>query len=133
MSSSDSPEPVGWLGATSIDCADPVVLADFYAELLGWRRMHETPDGGVVVITNGSHNLAMMRVDGYRPPTWPAPEVPQQMHLDIAVDDLDAAQARAVELGAQVVPDQPAPSVWRVLVDPAGHPFCVTTAHGPRT
>lgn len=130
MTSADSSEPVGWLGATSIDRADPAELADFYARLLGWRRMHETPDGGVVVITNGSHNLAMMRVDNYRPPTWPDPGVPQQMHLDVAVDDLDTAVARAVELGARLVAEQPGPSVWRVLVDPAGHPFCVTTAHG---
>ena len=64
--------PVGRLGATSIDCPDPAELADFYGALLGMRRLVETPDGGVVAITDGAAILAMMRVDPYVAPTWPA-------------------------------------------------------------
>ena len=54
----------------------------------------------------------------------------QQMHLDIAVTDLPAAVAAAVELGAVEAAHQPEPDVWRVLLDPAGHPFCLTTVAG---
>jgi hypothetical protein len=49
------------------------------------------------------------------------------MHFDISVTDLDRAAARALALGAKQAEHQPAPDLWRVLVDPAGHPFCLTT------
>jgi hypothetical protein len=45
------------------------------------------------------------------------------MHLDVSVNDLDVAVARAVAFGAEHQAD---PSRWRVLFDPAGHPFCLT-------
>jgi catechol 2,3-dioxygenase-like lactoylglutathione lyase family enzyme len=120
-------EPVGRLGATSIDCPDPAALADFYGALLGMRRLVETPDGGVVAITDGAATLALMRVDDYVPPTWPEPGQLQQMHLDVSVTDLDAAVAGAVALGAREADHQADPARWRVLHDPAGHPFCLTT------
>jgi predicted enzyme related to lactoylglutathione lyase len=59
---------------------------------------------------------------------WPDPREPKRIHLDLAVDDLDAAQQRAVELGAKVADPQPAPDRWRVMIDPAGHPFCLSPA-----
>ncbi len=49
------------------------------------------------------------------------------MHFDLAVRDLEAAQAEAVRLGATLAAAQPAPGRWRVLLDPAGHPFCLST------
>ena len=52
--------------------------------------------------------------------------MPKQIHLDLAVDDLDAAETEAVRLGARLADEQPAPDRWRVLLDPAGHPFCLT-------
>lgn len=121
---------VGRLGATSIDCPDPDALADFYAALLGMRLLFRTPDGGVVAITDGAQTLAMMRVPDHAAPTWPEPGRPQQMHLDVSVADLDVAVARAVELGAREHGFQADPARWRVLLDPAGHPFCLTTV-GP--
>jgi hypothetical protein len=45
-------------------------------------------------------------------------------HLDIHVDGLDAEVARAIGLGARLADDQPQSDV-RVMVDPAGHPFCL--------
>lgn len=120
-------DPVGRLGATSIDCPDPAVLADFYGALLGMRRLVEAPDGSVIAITDGTQNLAMMRVADFVPPTWPEPGQLQQMHLDVSVDELDVAVERAVALGARVAEHQRDPSRWRVLFDPAGHPFCLTT------
>jgi catechol 2,3-dioxygenase-like lactoylglutathione lyase family enzyme len=120
-------EPVGRLGATSIDCPDPAELADFYGALLGMRRLVESPDGSVIAMTDGANTLAMMRVADYVAPTWPDAGQRQQMHLDVSVSDLDAAAARAVALGARQAEHQPQPSMWRVLLDPAGHPFCLTT------
>lgn len=119
--------PVGRLGATSIDCPDPAVLADFYCALLGMRRLVETPDGGVIAITDGAATLALMRVADYVAPTWPEPGQLQQMHLDVSVTDLDAGVRAAVELGAREADHQADPARWRVLMDPAGHPFCLTT------
>jgi hypothetical protein len=69
----------------------------------------------------------MMRVSDYVPPTWPEPGQLQQMHLDVFVADLDDAVTRAVALGAQLAEHQAQPATWRVLIDPAGHPFCLTT------
>ncbi|MGE2735800.1 VOC family protein [Mycolicibacterium vaccae] len=119
--------PIGRLGATSVDCPDPGALADFYAALLGMRRIVERPDGGVVAISDGTQTLAFLRVDDYVAPTWPAPGQAQQMHLDVSVTDLDAAVVAAEGLGARQAAHQPQPDGWRVMFDPAGHPFCLTT------
>jgi len=119
--------PVGRLGATSIDCPDPAELADFYCGLLGMRRLVESPDGGVIAITDGAQTLAMMRVADYVAPTWPGPGQLQQMHLDVSVSELDTAVAQAVALGAREAAHQADATRWRVLIDPAGHPFCLTT------
>jgi hypothetical protein len=61
------------------------------------------------------------------PPTWPQGPVPKQAHLDLDVDDLDQAEMRAVSLGAVRADFQEAPDRFRVLLDPAGHPFCLST------
>jgi hypothetical protein len=63
-------------------------------------------------------------VADYQPPEWPSQERPQQFHLDFLVDDLDTAEAAAVELGAVKAEHQPGTS-FRVFLDPAGHPFCL--------
>jgi hypothetical protein len=52
--------------------------------------------------------------------------VGKQFHLDLAVDDLDEAERAALGVGATKAEHQPEPDRWRVLLDPAGHPFCVT-------
>ncbi len=71
--------------------------------------------------------LAAMQIDDYTPPSWPTGDVPKQMHLDLAVTDLEAAYADALRLGARSADFQPAPDRRRILFDPAGHPFCLTT------
>ena len=71
--------------------------------------------------------LAAVRVPDYVPPTWPDGPIPKQMHLDLSVDDLEEAEARALRLGAREADAQPAPERWRVLLDPAGRPFCLST------
>jgi hypothetical protein len=69
----------------------------------------------------------MQRVDHYSPPSWPDPGSPKQLHLDLACEDLDAAVAAAVGHGAVEAAEQPSPERWRVMTDPAGHPFCLST------
>lgn len=107
----------------NLECLDPVVLATFWAALLGGEVAIETPDFCAVKLD--SQYLGATRVVGYQPPTWPSAARSQQIHLDLAVDDLDAAEERALGLGATKEPTQPSPARCRVLRDPAGHPFCL--------
>jgi hypothetical protein len=106
-----------------LDCADPDGLAAFWAGILGGEV---TPIGdGAVMVENKGTPVAALRVPGYQPPTWPSGAIPKQAHLDLAVGDLDAAEAEAIRLGARRADEQPHPTRWRVMLDPAGHPFCL--------
>ena len=113
------------LGLTAIDCSDPAVLADFWASLLGGEVVHRN-DEFHAVKADGDW-LVAVKVQDYQPPTWPDPSVPKQIHLHLKVDELDAAQADAVRLGARIATEQINPGKWRILLDPAGHPFCLAT------
>ncbi|WP_104103331.1 VOC family protein [Arthrobacter sp. 08Y14] len=119
-------ERVGQLASISLDCPDPDALAEFYCALLGLVEAFATPDRGVVALSGAGPMLTLMRADDYIPPSWPDGPQRQQMHLDIAVEDVDDAMNAAVVLGAKPADHQPAPEQWRVLLDPAGHPFCLT-------
>ncbi|GAB3445601.1 VOC family protein [Streptomonospora sediminis] len=111
--------------AVTFDCADPAELARFYGEALGLPTVFSS-DHFVLLGQEGSAGLGFNRLDDHRRPTWPEPGLPKQAHLELSVDDLDAAQARMLELGAAEPAVQPDPDRWRVLLDPAGHPFCIT-------
>jgi catechol 2,3-dioxygenase-like lactoylglutathione lyase family enzyme len=126
-SGSTAPARVGRLASVSLDCPDAPALADFYAALLGMSRLFETPDGHLIALTDGAMCVTMMQIEDYEPPTWPHKGQSQQMHLDLAVTDLEPAVAAATALGAREAAHQANPSAWRVLIDPAGHPFCLTT------
>jgi hypothetical protein len=111
------------LGLICLDCEDPASLAAFWAGLLGGEV---TPvDDDVVVVGNKGTPVAALRVPDYQPPTWPGGAIPKQVHLDLSVADLDAAEAEAIRLGARRADEQPWPTRWRVMLDPAGHPFCL--------
>lgn len=115
----------GWVG-TVLSAEDPIALAHFYSALFGWEVSRETPDWVTIRMPGTTHYLAFA-VDGHHvAPTWPsAPGRPtMQLHLDVGVTDLDAAVEDAIALGARLAPYQPQPDV-RVLLDPAGHPFCL--------
>jgi hypothetical protein len=108
--------------AVSLDCADHVELAAFYAALLGGSILWSTDSASAV--RAGSITLIAQRVEGYERPVWPGASI---VHLDISGPDLDldASTAFAQARGATLAPAQPDPR-WVVLLDPAGHPFCVT-------
>ena len=114
-----------WWG-TSIEAPDPGALARFYAELLGWPLEHEEPGTAIVAVSPKGPFFVFQQADDYRAPAWPPGEELQRpmMHLDFQVGDLDSAVAEAVALGATVAEVQPQEHV-KVLLDPAGHPFCL--------
>ncbi len=111
---------------TVLDCPDARALARFYAGLLGWKLHKDDPDWATVAPSEGVAYLGFQTSPEYVRPVWPPAEGRQQMmmHLDIEVDDLDAAVADAVEAGATIAEHQPQENV-RVMLDPAGHPFCL--------
>jgi predicted enzyme related to lactoylglutathione lyase len=117
------------------DAADPVALAKFYERLLGWTltdsegpRPGYPPNDGWAKLRSPSGDLKMeFQYDQrYTPPRWPSVPGEQQMmiHLDVEVDDLELGVAWALEAGATVAEHQPQEGV-RVMLDPAGHPFCL--------
>lgn len=116
-----------WWGIV-LDAPDPRALGRFYSELLGWAIFKESDDDVSLDIGEGVAYLAIQREANYVPPTWPARPGDQQMmlHLDFEVTDLEQSVAHALELGAQLPDVQPQEDV-RVLLDPAGHPFCLYT------
>jgi predicted enzyme related to lactoylglutathione lyase len=105
-----------------IDCPDAGALATFYGAMLDWT-VDTSADWAKIRADNGQC-IEFQQVADYRPPDWPTQEVPQQMHLDVIVDDLDSAEAAVLELGATKHKHQPSTS-FRVFLDPAGHPFCL--------
>jgi predicted enzyme related to lactoylglutathione lyase len=113
------------LYGVGLDSARPQELGEFYAALFGVELPHSTPEYAGLQLPGGLWLLIQGAPD-HVPPRWQDPAAPQQMHLDLVVDDLDAGQARAVELGATLADPQPQPDRWRVLLDPSGHPFCLT-------
>ena len=105
-----------------IDCPDAAALATFYGTLLDWKT--DISDGWADIRADYGQCISFQQVKDYTSPRWPAQEVPQQMHLDVVVDDLDDAEAAVIELGATKHEHQPG-TTFRVFLDPAGHPFCL--------
>ena len=114
------------LTGTVLDTPDPKGLARFYQQLLGWPFGSDDPEWVTLRPADGSAGLSFQLEERHVPPVWPARDGDprMQLHLDIEVDDLEAAVERAVEAGATVAEFQPQEDV-RVCLDPAGHPFCL--------
>jgi hypothetical protein len=112
------------LGAIAVDCPDPAALGDFYKNVLDLEVMFSSAD--LVALQGAGVLLTFERIADHQRPSWPGGPVPKQLHLDIAVSDLDTEESRTLALGATKAEDQPNPDQWRVLIDPAGHPFCIT-------
>jgi catechol 2,3-dioxygenase-like lactoylglutathione lyase family enzyme len=110
---------IGRLHHVVLDCPDPAALATFYSALLGQPITFRSDDWVVVARDDTTSGLAFQRAPGNRSPTWPDPAVPQQIHLDIMVDDVAAAGPQVLALGAVRLAGE------GVYADPAGHPFCL--------
>ena len=66
----------------------------------------------------------------FAPPEWHSVNAPQQMHVDVLVEDLDVAQEAVLSLGANLLEGSDKPIGYRVYSDPVGHPFCLVTPEG---
>ncbi|MFI5781986.1 VOC family protein [Nocardia sp. NPDC051570] len=115
-------------GAIALDSRDPRRLGQFYRALLDFEVRFESDE--LIALQGAGVLLTIERVEDHRAPDWPGNEVPKQMHLDLFVADLDIAERRAIEVGAVKADFQPSPDRWRVLLDPSGHPFCLTVPPG---
>ncbi|MFI7414885.1 VOC family protein [Streptomyces sp. NPDC049627] len=111
------------LGVVVLDCPDPRALAGFYARVLGGSV--EGDGDWVDLKVPGGQALAFQAAPGFVPPKWPAPDHSQQFHLDLTVEDLDAAEAEVLALGAKPLDNEDRSRTFRVYADPAGHPFCL--------
>jgi catechol 2,3-dioxygenase-like lactoylglutathione lyase family enzyme len=115
---------IGRLEKTVFDCPDPQALAAFYAEVLGMRINENHGDFVVIGSRPGLRELAFQRSAGWIPPRWPDPHGSQQLHLDIRVADVDAAERDVLALGARRLHGGEETG-FRVFADPVGHPFCL--------
>ncbi|EFL32607.1 conserved hypothetical protein [Streptomyces viridochromogenes DSM 40736] len=115
------------LGVVVLDCPDPHALAAFYAEVLGGTPTVESDgeDEWVDLKVPGGTPLAFQAAPGFVPPRWPSPDHSQQFHLDLEVEDLDAAEKGVLALGAKPLDAEDRSRSFRVYADPAGHPFCL--------
>jgi hypothetical protein len=124
-----------------LDTTDVRGLAEFYRQLLGYvyrpgdepRPEEHDIDWLVVRHPSGAPRIAFQLTERLPRSTWPKPDVPQQLHLDLSVSskpELDAQHERVLAMGATLVfdrsedPQEP----LRVYADPAGHPFCIFVA-----
>ena len=116
-----------WWGVV-LEAPDAQALARFYSELLGWEIAKQSPDEEEAAIAppDGVAYIGFQKSAHYVRPVWPSAKGAQRitMHLDFEVTDLPAAVAHALELGAEEADHQPQANV-RVMLDPAGHPFCL--------
>jgi predicted enzyme related to lactoylglutathione lyase len=120
----DTTTPAASIGMVTIDCDDAARMAAFYSAVLGWPVAHQ--GDGYAMLQQGEQRLGFGETADYQRPSWPDAGR-KQFHLDLAAEDVDTAVARCVELGATKPEEQPG-ETWTVLLDPAGHPFCITNA-----
>ena len=116
--------PIASLSMVNLDCLDPRAMAAFYAAVLGWEVTYSEEE--YAMITGDGTSIGFGRVEGFTPPAWPDTGSVKRYHLDLQVDDLAAAETACRDLGAAVPDFQPGTGRWRVLTDPAGHPFCLS-------
>ena len=130
-----------WVSSVTVSAPNPRELARFYERLLEWEiialegpRPGEPSQAGWAQLRAPAHLPGLRTINieyeqQYIRPTWPSQQGRQHItvHLDLPVADLDAAHRRAVDAGAITADHQPQEGV-RVMIDPAGHPFCLFQA-----
>lgn len=122
-------KPMGVIGI-AIDCPNENDLADFYVRMLGWKKTYAGNEFAVVSSPEVPFLLVFQGVEDYQPPVWPweKDKQAQMMHFDFYVEDLEESVEHAKRCGATVSSVQFFEPGAMVLLDPAGHPFCLSTA-----
>lgn len=111
------------LEMVTVDCGDPQQEAQFWAALLGGEVTYA--DENYALAKVGDLRLGFGKVEGWKAPGWPNTSGTKQFHLDVSVEDPEASVEPVCALGATKPSHQPGEG-WVVLLDPAGHPFCLT-------
>ena len=107
------------------DAADLTTESTFWAGLLDGTV--EAEDDWHTVYVDGKPRLGFQLAPNHVPPEWPN-GTPQQIHLDLYVEDLEAAHDEAMARGATLLKpadDAGSPEGFQVYADPSGHPFCL--------
>jgi catechol-2,3-dioxygenase len=115
-------DPKTTLMGVMLDCPDAKALSAFYSELLG-KPVTYQGEGTAMIGQDGDRPVLFQQVETYNPPQWPDPAHPQQFHLDVMVDDIEAGEKAALAIGATRLPG--VGDNWRVYADPVGKPFCL--------
>ena len=115
------------IAMVTLDCAEVTPVADFWKAALGYEQVAGDGDNYAMLAGGAGPALGFGKVEGHEPPGWPNERGSKQFHLDLAAEDVEAETERLLGLGATLADPQPG-ETWRVLLDPAGHPFCVTDA-----
>lgn len=108
------------LDSIAVDCPNPIALSSFYAELLGVENR-----GDFFYLPGEQIEIWFQQVVDYQASTWPTQERGQQVHFEMVTNNIPAAVIRAEELGATKAEFQPDETEWTVMIDPAGHTFCL--------
>jgi predicted enzyme related to lactoylglutathione lyase len=118
----------------AFDAADIETESAFWAGVLD-GEVHRD-DNWHMVTVDGAPRVGVQRVPGHVAPDWPNGSPPQQVHLDLWVDDFPAAHERVMQLGARVLREREGNTSgddFQVYADPAGHPFCLCFLAGEDT
>jgi hypothetical protein len=120
------------LNSVVLDCRDIAALSEFYIRLLGWEQSYCIEDQWMDISDpSGSAKISFQKNEDYVPPVWPeeAGRQQQMLHLDFAVqgkEQMELAVQHAIACGAKKAHTQYSDE-WTVMIDPAGHPFCIVT------
>lgn len=108
------------------DAADIAAESAFWAALLGGTI--DAEDDWHMVLVDGKATVGVQLAPNHVRPEWPGGEQQQQIHMDLWVDDFEAAHQEVMALGATVLKEAAggdSPDDFQVYADPAGHPFCL--------
>jgi predicted enzyme related to lactoylglutathione lyase len=111
---------------TVFDAADLSAESSFWAGILGGTV--EADDDWHMVLVDRAPVVGVQLAPDHVAPDWPDGTPAQQIHVDLWVEDIEAAHEEVMALGAKLLKPAAAidsPDDYQVYADPAGHPFCL--------
>lgn len=112
----------------NMDCGNAAEMAAFWSKFLGWDVSYDDGNFKLIQDPSGGTGVSFQERPDYIVPTWPEEEGLQQkmLHLEIQVEDVQEAAEFAIACGGRLASFQGRADL-RVMLDPAGHPFCLFT------